>query len=258
MRIPLDISYSATPALCNVYVQLETDPSVEALGILENIYLQGGEPVQDSQGPIISFETEAGRLLRNNDHLQSDEEVFLRLSDPLGINVTGEVGHEIMITDLSDDSKNDLSSRFTYDENSITTGILSIPYNKDDESLDMTVKAWDNANNPAEKNITLHILSKQKLQVMNILNFPNPYATTTQFAFEITSSATISIDVYTLGGRRVVSLPEESFSNGYNYINWDGRDAYGERLANGVYLYRLTADDGDERITVIRKLAKFQ
>lgn len=258
MRIPLDISYSATPALCNVYVQLETDPPVEALGILENIYLQGGEPVQDSQGPIISFETEAGRLLRNNDHLQSDEEVFLRLSDPLGINVTGEVGHEIMITDLSDDSKNDLSSRFTYDENSITTGILSIPYNKDDESLDMTVKAWDNANNPAEKNITLHILSKQKLQVMNILNFPNPYATTTQFAFEITSSATISIDVYTLGGRRVVSLPEESFSNGYNYINWDGRDAYGERLANGVYLYRLTADDGDERITVIRKLAKFQ
>nr|AIF20818.1 hypothetical protein [uncultured marine group II/III euryarchaeote KM3_94_C01] len=258
MRIPLDISYSITPAFCNVYVQLETDPPVEALGILENIYLQGGDPVQDSQGPIISFETEAGRLLRNNDHLQSDEKVFLRLSDPLGINVTGEVGHEIMITDLSDDSKNDLSSRFTYDENSITTGILSIPYNNDNESLDLAVKAWDNANNPAEKNITLHILSKQKLQVMNIMNFPNPYATTTQFAFELTSSATISIDVYTLGGRRVVSIQEESFSSGYNYINWDGRDAYGERLANGVYLYRLTVDSGDERITVIRKLAKFQ
>jgi|TARA_B100000959_G_scaffold98020_3_gene103739 hypothetical protein len=258
MRIPLDISYSSTPAHCNVYAQLETDPPVEALGILDNIYLQGGEPVQDNQGPIISFETEVGKLLRNNDHLQNDEKVLLRLSDPLGINVTGEVGHEIMITDLNDDSKNDISNRFIYDENSITTGILSIPFDKQKTTLDLNVKAWDNANNPAEKNITLHILSSQKLQVMNILNFPNPYATTTQFAFELTAAAAISIDVYTLGGRRVVTISEESFSSGYNYINWDGRDAYGELLANGVYLYRLTADDGNERVSVLRKLAKFQ
>jgi flagellar hook assembly protein FlgD len=93
---------------------------------------------------------------------------------------------------------------------------------------------------------------------MNILNFPNPYATTTQFAFELTAAAAISIDVYTLCGRRVVTISEESFSSGYNYINWDGRDAYGELLANGVYLYRLTADDGNERVSVLRKLAKFQ
>ena len=94
---------------------------------------------------------------------------------------------------------------------------------------------------------------------MNVLNFPNPYATKTQFAFELTASATVSIDVYTLGGRRVIAITEEEpFSSGYNYINWDGRDAYGETLANGVYIYRLKADDGNESVTVIRKLAKFQ
>jgi hypothetical protein len=237
---------------------METDPSVEALGMLENVFLTGGEPVLDDQGPIISFETKSGRLLRHNDHLQSDEHVYLRLSDPLGINVTGEVGHEIMITDLSDDSKNNLSNRFIYDENSITTGVLSIPFNPYQETLNLHIKAWDNANNPSEKNIILHILSQQELQVMNVLNFPNPYASTTQFAFELTASATVSIDVYTLAGRRVVSIEEESFSSGYNYINWDGRDAYGERLANGVYLYKLKADDGNQRVSVIKKLAKFQ
>jgi hypothetical protein len=184
--------------------------------------------------------------------------VFLRLSDPLGINVTGQVGHEIMITDLSDDSKSNLSNRFIYDENSITTGVLPMPFDKNKETLTLHIKAWDNANNPAEKNIALYILSKQKLQIMNVLNFPNPYATTTQFAFELTASATVSIDVYTLGGRRVVAITEELFSSGYNYINWDGRDAYGEALANGVYIYRLKADDGNESVTVIRKLAKFQ
>jgi len=258
MRIPKDISYSATPAQCNVYIQLDTETPVEALGILENIYLKSGSPVQDSQGPIISFETETGTLLRNNDHLNSDEGINVRLSDPLGINVTGEVGHEIMITDLSDDSNNNLSNRFIYDENSITTGVLSIPFDENEESISLHIKAWDNANNPAEKEITFQILSDQKLQVLNILNFPNPYATTTQFAFELTSSATVSINVYTLGGRRVVSIPDESFSSGYNYINWDGRDAYGERLANGVYLYRLKADDGEKTVSVIKKLAKFQ
>ncbi len=258
LRIPKDISYSSTAAHCNVYVQMETDPSVEALGMLENVFLAGGDPVLDDQGPIISFETKSGRLLRHNDHLQSDEDVYLRLSDPLGINVTGEVGHEIMITDLSDDSKSNLSNRFIYDENSITTGVLAIPFDPYQETLTLQIKAWDNANNPSEKNITLHILSKQNLQVMNVLNFPNPYATTTQFAFELTASATVSIDIYTLAGRRVVSIQEESFSSGYNYINWDGRDAYGERLANGVYVYKLKADDGKQRVSVIKKLAKFQ
>lgn len=258
MRIPKDISYSTTPARCNVYIQMETDPPVDALGILEDIILTGGDPVQDTEGPIISFETETGRLLRNNDHLQSNEIIYVRLSDPLGINVTGEVGHEIMITDLRDDSKSDLSNRFIYDENSITTGVLAVPFDKYAETLELFISAWDNANNPAEKNIILHLLSKEKLQVMNVLNFPNPYATSTQFAFELTSSATVSIDIYTLGGRRIVSIPEQSLLSGYNYINWNGRDAYGELLANGVYLYRLSADDGDESISVIRKLAKFK
>jgi len=159
---------------------------------------------------------------------------------------------------LSDDSKSNLSNRFIYDENSITTGVLAIPFDPYQETLTLQIKAWDNANNPSEKNITLHILSKQNLQVMNVLNFPNPYATTTQFAFELTASATVSIDVFTLGGRRVVSIQEELFSSGYNYINWDGRDAYGERLANGVYVYKLKADDGNQRVSVIKKLAKFQ
>jgi len=65
LRIPKDISYSSTAAHCNVYVQMETDPSVEALGMLENVFLAGGDPVLDDQGPIISFETKSGRLLRH-------------------------------------------------------------------------------------------------------------------------------------------------------------------------------------------------
>lgn len=258
LRIPKDISYSTTPARLNVYVQLYTDPPIEALGMLDNIYLKSGEPVSDLLGPIISFETETGRLLQDNDHLQKDEKIYIRLSDPLGINVTGEVGHEIMVTNINDDAKKNMSSRYIYDENSITTGVIQFPFDESESTVSLHVKAWDNANNPTEKEIKLYLIENQTFQLYNVLNFPNPFATNTQFAFELTSNADVSIDIFTLGGRRIMSIPEESFSGGYHYVNWDGRDAYGERLANGVYLYRLKANDGHQTISIIKKLAKFQ
>ncbi len=258
LRIPKDISYAETPVQLNAYVHMQTEPQTDALGLLKNIYLTGGDPVADTQGPIISFETESRKLLRNNDHLLDEEKIYMRISDPLGINVTGEVGHEIMITDLHNNSAKNMSSRFIYDENSITTGVIHIPYENTTSSISLHIKAWDNANNPAEQNITLYILSDQSLQLNNVLNFPNPFVTSTQFAFELSNTAEVNIDIYTLGGRRIISLPPESLSSGYHFINWDGRDAYGERLANGAYLYRLQADDGQQKVSVINKLAKFQ
>ncbi|MFQ6677253.1 MAG: type IX secretion system sortase PorU [Fidelibacterota bacterium] len=258
LRIPKDISYSTTPAHLNSYVQLNSEPPTEALGILNNIFLKSGKPISDTQGPIISLETETGRLLQDNDHLQKDEKIIIRISDPIGINLTGEVGHEIIVSNLNDDMKKNMSSQYIYDENSITTGVIQFPHDGTDSPLSLHIKAWDNANNPSEKEFTLYLFENQTLNIFNVLNFPNPYSTTTQFAFELTSDANVSIDIFTLGGRRIMSIPEEQFSEGYHYINWNGRDAYGERLANGVYLYRLKANDGNQTVSVIKKLAKFQ
>lgn len=258
VRIPKDISYSNLPAACNAYVKLNSNPSVEALGYLDNIYTKGGLSVNDNLGPIISFETENGQLLRNHDHLNKNQKLFLRLSDPIGINITGEVGHEILVTDLADNTHRDISNRFIYDENSISSGIVEIPFANNQNSISLKIKAWDNANNPAEVEVSFDIITKEKLQIFNVLNFPNPYTSTTQFAFELTLAAEVSIDIYTLGGRKVAKIPGQSFSSGYHYIDWNGRDAYGNTLANGVYLYNLTADDGEQSVSVIRKIAKFK
>jgi hypothetical protein len=38
----------------------------------------------------------------------------------------------------------------------------------------------------------------------------------------------------------------------------DGRDKYGDILANGVYLYRIKAKNGNESISSIGKIAKYQ
>ena len=91
-----------------------------------------------------------------------------------------------------------------------------------------------------------------------MFNFPNPFASETQFSFEISSTAEISVDIYTIGGRRICQISPQTVTAGYNFINWDGRDKYGDILANGVYLYRVKAKNGNESVSTIGKIAKYQ
>ena len=241
----------------NIYMIIGNNPSEEAIGSLQNIILKGGSSVQDVTGPIISFEKENGFQLRNSDHLEDGEKLYLRLSDPIGINLTGEIGHEILYSDKSNKNKSDITHLFIYDENSITTGRILIN-DLSNENLYFQVKAWDNANNPSEKEIKLFISENKGLILFNVYNYPNPFKNNTQFSFEINESAEIEINIYTLGGRKIRNIDRDFYEAGYNFINWDGKDKYGDNIANGVYLYSLKAFNDGSKISKIGKIAKYQ
>ncbi len=241
----------------NIYMIIGNNPSEEAIGSLQNIILKGGSSVQDVTGPIISFEKENGFQLRNSDHLEDGEKLYLRLSDPIGINLTGEIGHEILYSDKSNENKSDITHLFIYDENSITTGRILIN-DLSNENLYFQVKAWDNANNPSEKEIKLFISENKGLILFNVYNYPNPFKNNTQFSFEINESAEIEINIYTLGGRKIRNIDRDFYEAGYNFINWDGKDKYGDNIANGVYLYSLKAFNDGSKISKIGKIAKYQ
>ena len=49
------------------------------------------------------------------------------------------------------------------------------------------------------------------------------------------------IDVFTVGGRLIRTIDGIRGSTGPNQVHWDGRDQQGDKLANGVYLYRVHA-----------------
>ena len=104
----------------------------------------------------------------------------------------------------------------------------------------------------------MFLLKSKKLDLLHVLNFPNPFANDTQFTFEVTASASVSIDVYTLEGQRIKSFYPEQFALGYHRIPWDGRDEFGNRLANGVYLYKMTAENDDQKINHIGRLAIYR
>ena len=91
---------------------------------------------------------------------------------------------------------------------------------------------------------------------------PNPMAAQTRFLFELEREADIELELYTVSGRRILDFPPERFTPARAReagILWNGRDADGDRVANGTYFYRVTVRGADggcveriERLAVLR------
>jgi flagellar hook assembly protein FlgD len=51
----------------------------------------------------------------------------------------------------------------------------------------------------------------------------------------------VRVLVYDALGRRVATLADEVVDAGRHTVMWDGRDATGQPVASGLYLYRMEA-----------------
>ena len=102
--------------------------------------------------------------------------------------------------------------------------------------------------------VTFNIINKS--MITNVLNYPNPFSTRTQFVFTLTGSEIpdyMKIQIMTITGKVVKEITKEQLGNihvGTNITDyyWDGRDQYGDKLANGVYFYRVIADINHKQI----------
>lgn len=92
--------------------------------------------------------------------------------------------------------------------------------------------------------------------ITNVFNYPNPFSTKTHFVFTLTGQKIpdeLTIQILNINGRLVkqIHLHEtEMIRIGNNITDyyWDGKDEFGDPLANGVYLYRVTAKINNEEI----------
>jgi len=83
-----------------------------------------------------------------------------------------------------------------------------------------------------------------------MLNYPNPFTTSTAFIFTLTGSEVpqnIRIQILTVTGKVVREITKDELGSlhiGRNIteFKWDGTDQYGQKLANGVYLYRVVTN----------------
>lgn len=97
------------------------------------------------------------------------------------------------------------------------------------------------------------------LQLLSFLNYPNPFPRKTTITCELTAPAdSLDVKIYTLSGRliRELSIPA---TPGFLMVEWDGRDADGVEVANGVYYAKLKIQrEGEKDITEILKMMKLR
>lgn len=238
--VPRDVTYGGLQGRIAVYA---TDGRTDAAGVIYPLALQGADPAfRDSTGPDIDILVE-GRSITDGDYVSTSPLLTVRLSDESGINITGEVGHQIILqTDADAKTRQDVTPRFQYDAGSFRNGSFQFRLSAltpGDHSV--SVKAWDNFNNPSTTTVSLKVVEDTDLRITDIISYPNPCAGPTTFTFELTQDADIALQVYTVAGTPIRSFPRRPGFRGFNQVDWDGADEEGATLANGAYLYKITA-----------------
>jgi hypothetical protein len=74
-------------------------------------------------------------------------------------------------------------------------------------------------------------------------NVPNPFNPVTVIRYQLPHEADVRIDVFNVAGRLVKTIVDGHQEAGYKEAAWDGTNEAGEKVASGVYLYRMDAGD---------------
>ena len=90
-------------------------------------------------------------------------------------------------------------------------------------------------------------------------NYPNPFNPETWIPYQLAAASSVRIHIYDLMGWRVRTLdlgrqPAGAYFSRHRAAHWDGRNALGERVATGVYFYRLETDDftATKRMVIVK------
>ena len=193
-----------------------------------------GQKILD--GDIVSAKPEIKLLLQ-------DENSFLSLDNPELFSVKLDTGrNQIMEIPMS-------SPELTFEASAGPDQPAVLKYYPTFKSGDykLIVQAKDASGNVAganERVVSFRVIEEET--VSHILNYPNPFSTSTQFVFTLTGTHVpehFSIRIYTITGKLVREITRDELGPlriGMNrtQFKWDGTDEFGQKLANGVYLYK--------------------
>ena len=219
---------------------------------------------EDNMGPEIELfmNDEAfisGGITNENPHL------LVKLFDENGINTSSGIGHDIVAV-LDDDVANSFRLNDYYEANldDYQNGTINYPLRDISPGLHtLSLKAWDVYNNSSTSEIQFVVHDQDlELVISNVLNYPNPFINYTEFWFNHNSSSdlSVSIQIFTISGKLVKTI------NGYvntsnssslsRDLSWNARDDFGDKVAKGVYIYRLTvrSDQIGKQVSKTEKL----
>ncbi len=131
--------------------------------------------------------------------------------------------------------------------------ICTVNYKPDftiDGTYTLIVEAHDSSGNVSGANpyqVAFDVINKE--MISSILNYPNPFTTSTRFVFTLTGSQVPSffkIEIMTITGKIVKEITQNDIGplhigTNISQYAWNGTDQFGNQLGNGLYLYHVVA-----------------
>jgi hypothetical protein len=216
---------------------------------------------KDIENPILDV-TFNGKHIMNGDLIPSKSEVLISLKDEnefdimdsdndtsfFWVYLTNPAGVQTRIPFT--DSKGNKIMQWTPATNQNKKFKINYPaYFEKDGIYTLQVQGADrngNLSGKYEYKIQFEVQNEQ--QVSYLINYPNPFSTETRFVYTLTGSTPptdVKIQILSITGKVVKEITNSelgTLSIGRNQMTnyaWDGRDEFGDQLANGVYLYRV-------------------
>ena len=72
-------------------------------------------------------------------------------------------------------------------------------------------------------------------------NYPNPFSSSTAIPYSVNKQSDIKVTIYDILGRQVRYFRMGLQTAGVHQIVWDGRNNLGQKVASGIYLYKIQA-----------------
>lgn len=72
-------------------------------------------------------------------------------------------------------------------------------------------------------------------------NYPNPFNPSTKIRYSLPQATNVKLSIYNSTGKKIADLVNTYQHAGNFEINWDGKNKEGQRVASGIYFYRIQA-----------------
>ena len=233
-RVPKDITYGGKNGRISAYVWSDASPA--AFGAADGLVLAGtAEGVEaDVEGPEISLRFEGAKGTK----IPPQTVLLASIADPSGINITGEIGHEIELA--IDDKLFTLTDLYSVQGGDYRQGVIEFPLPELEEGKhEIRLKAWDNFNNSSRETVVVEVGDDEgDVGLANVLFYPNPMSDSGYFTYELADDMrAVQIEVFSLAGRLIERLDGQTRA-GYNQVSWTPSAG----LANGSYIYWVEAE----------------
>lgn len=264
--VPRDINYTLGNGRISYYAA-DTSAKIDAHGHYNDVIIGGTftGAVADQQGPEV-------RVFMNDESFafggttDANPTLLVKLYDENGINTVGNsIGHDLVgeLTPPTTDARTgnaianaevkryNLGDSYQADMDSYQRGTVKYPLrNLQDGRHTIMVEAWDVYNNVGRGSTEFIVVSSEQAALQHVLNYPNPFTTSTNFQFDhnfLYRGIDIQVQIFTISGKLVKTINASRVPTTYSVrdIHWDGLDEYGDQLARGTYLYKVTVRSTD-------------